>query len=284
MPTDIDQIEAHEALQRSLQYRKQKALGFVHYECGRIGESRCVHAIAIKIPGTGITQLFSSEKSEARALKGFAAYMAKYSSDENLWCAWEMRNENYGFPHLASRLGELAAGKIVVPTPDVILNLGMICWQLNGNISTGGKQRLPYLCELNGIRTQGIMDCDAIQDAVKNKQWSAVEASVLRKVEMIYAIWDRMAGGKFVTTAKTSKKRRRRGRPPASREVQEQRSKINDAWQSGKWKDKCELANYFGISYADADRMINTESRAAARKSAEAPQEQPRTKSDKIGS
>ena len=62
MPTDIDRQEAQEALGGSRQYREQRTLGFVHYECGEIGKSQCVHAIAIKSPGTVETQLFSAKK------------------------------------------------------------------------------------------------------------------------------------------------------------------------------------------------------------------------------
>lgn len=266
MPCDIDRQEAQEALERSLQYRRQKALGFIHYECGEIGKSRCVHAIAVKVLSTVETQLFSAERDEVKSLKGFAEYMAEYSSDAHLWCVWGMRNENYGFPHLNARLRDLTAGKISVPTPGAILDLSNICWQIHGDIDTGGKHRLPYLCEVNSIPTQGIVNCQTIQDALKNGQWPTVEASVLRKVEMIYALWDRMAKNKLVVrSAEAPGKRRSRGRPKASEEERKQRARVFDGWKTREWKDMYDLAQHFDISVADAKRKIDAERKARNR-------------------
>lgn len=190
MPTDADRQEAQKDLKESLKYREKKTIGFVHYECAEIGKERDVHAIAVKIPSAVRPSLFSAAQGEAKSLKRFAEYIAEY--DKFLWCVWGMRNEEYGFPHLNARLRELTTGKVNISIPSKILDLSKIYWQLYGDIDTNSEFRLPYLCGVNGIRTQGILDFQAIQVAVKKGRWSAVEASVFRKVEMIYALWDRL--------------------------------------------------------------------------------------------
>lgn len=200
MPTEIDRQEAQEDLKKSLKYREKKAIGFVHYECAEIGKERDVHAIAVKVLGEVKSELFSAEQGEMEALKDFAKYMNARSSDEHLWCVWGMRSASYGFPHLDARLRELTTDKAGISSPNKILDLSNTCWQLYGNIDTNGEPRLPYLCGVNGIRTQDILDFQAVQDAVKEGRWSAVEASVLRKVKIIYALWDRMVTDKLETT------------------------------------------------------------------------------------
>jgi len=268
MPNEIDREEARKDLERSLQYSEKKALGFVHYECGEIGKDRHVHAIAVKVRGVVESQLFSVGQGEVESLKGFAEYMDARSSDRHLWCMWGMRNESYGFRHLDARLRELANDdKVLIPTPNKVLDLSNTCWQLYGDIRTGGRNRLPFLCELNGISTQGAIDFCAIQDAVKGGRWSAVEASVLRKVEMIYALWDRMVAGELtVYSAETPRKRRPRGRPKAPESDLKLRTRLYDAWQTGRHGSRKDLAKEFGISLRDAERLLNSEGRARSRK------------------
>lgn len=183
--------------------RKAYAAGhvlIVHYECGKIseGEAVPVHAIAVKDPATNTTEIFLARGGEAESLASFAKFAR--SRNDYCWLHWNMRNAAYGFEHLQERISQLCRDEsLAIPKdrPD----LGLVCWQVCGNMPHGNSGKLHGLCKANDITTDGALSPVNVQSKVEAGQWAAVKASALRKVEMVQAVWCRMLDGTLLAVA-----------------------------------------------------------------------------------
>jgi len=168
----------------------------VHYECGMIGEGEAVpaHAIAVKDLAAGRPELFSARDGEAEALAGFVKFVESHKN----WCwlHWNMRSAVYGFEHIQERIGQCCRGKRF-SLPENRADLGLAFWQVYGDMPHGERGKLHGLCDANGVTTANALAGSDIQHKVKAGQWPAVEASAIRKVEMIQAIWCRMIDSKL---------------------------------------------------------------------------------------
>jgi hypothetical protein len=166
----------------------------IHYECGMLGEGEAVpvHAIAVKDPVANETKTFLARDGEPEALASFAEFAESHR--DRYWLHWNMRNAAYGFEHIQERLGQVCRGK-GFHIPDHKADLGLICWQVYGDMPHGEGGKLHGLCVANDVTTAGALAGSDIQAKVKAGQWAGVKHSVLRKVEMIQALWGRVLQG-----------------------------------------------------------------------------------------
>ncbi len=166
----------------------------VHYECGMIGEGEVVpvHAIAVKDPVANRTETFLARSDEAEALASFAMF-AK-SHEDWCWLHWNMRNAAYGFEHIQKRLSRVCEGESFI-IPENRSDLGFVYWQVYGDMPHGERGKLHGLCDANAVTTANALAGIDIQCKVKAGHWAAVEASAVRKVDMIQATWSRMLDG-----------------------------------------------------------------------------------------
>lgn len=196
MASTTEALRKHgqETLDRSAVFLEDSRLLAIHYECGMIAKPPVpVHCIGVKDLLTGQYETFYCPGNERAELERFAGYLE--AKRDCAWVVWNMRNENYGFPHILGRLRELGGRDCTPPLLDLVCDLGLVRWQLYGDVTPGPDGMLLSLARTNGIPTDGVMKAGDVQAAVHIGTQSPVVRSVHRKLDILDSLWWRFRNG-----------------------------------------------------------------------------------------
>jgi len=190
----------------------------VHYSCESFnkiedGRSARITSIAVRNLGSGQTKSFSIHLAAEEKKISFDLIQAKYDELEQeilssfsryvetnknyKWLHWNMRDSNYGFPHLMHR------GKILgVQIPEIheknLFDLAVINIEMFGP-NYAQHPRLINLMKKNNISDLNMLSGAEEAKAFVSKEYVKLHLSTLRKVDVISNILMRNAEGKLMT-------------------------------------------------------------------------------------
>lgn len=219
--------QGQETMERSAVSLGDSRLLAIHYECGMVREQPVpVHCIGVKNLLGGQYEIFYCQGNEAAELERFAGYLEERR--DCVWVVWNMRNANYGFPHILGRLRELGGRQCMPPPPELMCDLGLVRWQLYGDFTPGPDGMLLFLARANGIPTDGMMKAEDVQAAIHTGNQSSVVRSVQRKLDILDSLWWRFRNGTLSV------------QPLPEQEGRATRPKL----KRGEWVEKALLALY----------------------------------------
>lgn len=193
----------------------------IHYSCESFYGSGALHtpritSIAVRNYATAQTDSFSiygtAEKRhvemskieerydflEKMMLKDFFDYAKSHSN--YIWIHWSMRDANYGFKALEHRYAVLSGRPFEIPDSNKI-DLSRLLIDCYG-AAYADHPRMQNLLAINGIEAKDYLGGAQEAQAFEDKEYSKLNLSTLRKVDLFASILNRAINGTLKTNSK----------------------------------------------------------------------------------
>ncbi|MDB0581395.1 hypothetical protein [Salinicoccus roseus] len=192
---------------------------FIHYACQSFNEvndgiSPRIHSIAVRLEDEQ-TELFSVfqtaddlgldiydnlDRLEKEMLEEFYSFAHLHS--KKFWVHWSMTDTNYGFPAITNRAKK---HKIDNAFDLGLLNkidLSVELKRIYGDSYVSGPNKFPGIVKLNNISGMARLEGVEEPEAFNRGEFGKVHQSILKKVNNLQSIFNRIALGTLITESR----------------------------------------------------------------------------------